>query len=137
MGEKLHTDPVHLGPFALHDVRFRLFCSAMASSAGYNSKDVVVCAAVRTPVGSFNGCLSSLKAHELGTLVIREVLRRGNVESRDVSEVIMGQVLSAGLSALARRFAVPLSPDINVRFSAVRLVYVRFTSESHRSKMPL
>ena len=47
-------------------------------------------------VGSFNGALSSLPAHELGSLVVREALNRVNVSSQDVSEVILGQVLTAG-----------------------------------------
>lgn len=79
-----------------HKVNLLGLADNMASSAGYNSEDVVVCAAVRTPIGSFNGCLSSLKAHELGTAVIKEVLSRGKVAASDVSEVILGQVINAG-----------------------------------------
>jgi acetyl-CoA C-acetyltransferase len=58
--------------------------------------DVVIAGAVRTPVGSFNGGLASLTAHELGEAAIREVLRRATVEPKEVSEVIMGQILAAG-----------------------------------------
>lgn len=47
--------------------------------------------------GSFNGALSSLPAHDLGTAVIQEVLKRGNVSPTDVSEVILGHVLTAGV----------------------------------------
>ena len=79
-----------------HKVNLFGWADNMASSSGYNSGDVVVCAAVRTPIGSFNGCLSSLKAHELGTAVIKEVLSRGKVAASDVSEVILGQVINAG-----------------------------------------
>jgi acetyl-CoA C-acetyltransferase len=57
--------------------------------------DVVITAAVRTPVGSFNGTLSSLSAHSLGEIVIREVLKRSKLEGREVSEVILGQILTA------------------------------------------
>ena len=46
--------------------------------------------------GSFNGALSTLPAHELGKIVIQEVLKRSNVSVADVSEVILGQVLTAG-----------------------------------------
>lgn len=58
--------------------------------------DVVITSAVRTPVGSFNGGLSSLPAHKLGEIVIKEALKRTNAEASDVSEVILGQILSAG-----------------------------------------
>ena len=57
--------------------------------------DIVIAAAARTPVGSFNGALSSLPASDLGTIVITEVLKRAGVAAEDVSEVIMGQVLTA------------------------------------------
>ncbi|XP_067013632.2 acetyl-CoA acetyltransferase, cytosolic [Anabrus simplex] len=56
----------------------------------------VIVSAVRTPIGSFNGALSSLKAHELGTIVIKEALARAKVQPSEVDEVIMGQVLIAG-----------------------------------------
>lgn len=46
--------------------------------------------------GSFNGGLSALPAHELGAAVIREVLRRAGLAPAEVSEVILGQVLTAG-----------------------------------------
>ena len=58
--------------------------------------DVVIVSAVRTPVGSFNGALSSLPAHELGKIAIQAAVERAGVAAADVSEVIMGQVLQAG-----------------------------------------
>lgn len=57
--------------------------------------DVVIVSAVRTPIGSFNGSLSSIPAHDLGSTVIREALRRSKVKPEEVSEVILGQVLTA------------------------------------------
>jgi acetyl-CoA C-acetyltransferase len=60
------------------------------------SDDVVIVSAARTPVGAFNGSLSGLPAHELGKVAIQEALRRAGVESGRVSEVIMGQILTAG-----------------------------------------
>ncbi|MFG1480187.1 acetyl-CoA C-acetyltransferase [Xanthobacter sp. V4C-4] len=57
--------------------------------------EVVIVAAARTPVGSFNGALSPLPAHELGAIVIKEVLERAGVPAEAVSEVILGQVLTA------------------------------------------
>ena len=58
--------------------------------------EVVIAAAARTAVGSFNGALSTVPAHDLGKTVIAEALARAGVDSEDVSEVIMGQILSAG-----------------------------------------
>src|SRR2546423_14953057 len=53
--------------------------------------EIVIAGAVRTPIGAFNGGLASLPAHKLGEIAIAEVLRRAQVEPRDVSEVIRGQ----------------------------------------------
>ena len=58
--------------------------------------DIVIVSAARTPVGAFNGALSSLPAHELGKAAIQEALKRAGVEGGRVSEVIMGQILTAG-----------------------------------------
>src|SRR5438477_886594 len=58
--------------------------------------DIVIVSAARTPVGAFSGALSSLPAHELGKIAIQEALTRDGVEGGRVSEVIMGQILTAG-----------------------------------------
>jgi len=58
--------------------------------------DVIIASAARTPVGAFNGGLSSLPAHQLGALAITEVLKRAGVDPKEVSEAILGQVLTAG-----------------------------------------
>ena len=58
--------------------------------------DDVIVSAVRTPVGSFNGALSSLPAHDLGKIVIQAAVERAGITVADVGEVIMGQVLQAG-----------------------------------------
>ena len=58
--------------------------------------EVVITGAARTPVGSFLGSLSSMAASELGAIAITEALSRAGVSPEDVSEVIMGQILSAG-----------------------------------------
>lgn len=60
------------------------------------SESVVIVSAARTPVGSFNGALSSLAAHELGAIAIKEALSRAKVDASDVDEVVFGQILSAG-----------------------------------------
>jgi acetyl-CoA C-acetyltransferase len=57
---------------------------------------IVIASAARTPVGSFNGSLGSLPAYKLGEVAIRAALQRANVAPGDVSEVILGQVLTAG-----------------------------------------
>jgi acetyl-CoA C-acetyltransferase len=59
------------------------------------SDDVVIVSAARTAVGSFNGALSALPAHELGKTVIKAALERANVDPAEVSEVILGQILTA------------------------------------------
>ncbi len=58
--------------------------------------DVVIVSAARTPVGSFNGALSSVPANQLGQTAIKGALGRAGVAAEDVSEVIMGQILQAG-----------------------------------------
>ena len=58
--------------------------------------DVVIVAAARTPIGAFNGGLSSVPAHYLGQVAIEEAMRRADVAPDEVDEVIMGQILAAG-----------------------------------------
>jgi acetyl-CoA C-acetyltransferase len=58
--------------------------------------EVVIASAARTPVGTFNGALSALPAHDLGTIAIKEAMKRAGVEPGQVDEVIMGQILTAG-----------------------------------------
>jgi acetyl-CoA C-acetyltransferase len=61
-----------------------------------NGIDVVITSAARTPVGAFGGALSKLPAHQLGKVAIVEALKRAKVDPAEVSEVIMGQILTAG-----------------------------------------
>src|SRR5882724_536969 len=58
--------------------------------------DIVIVSATRTPVGAFNGAFANLAGHELGKVAIQESLKRAGVEGKDVSEVILGQILTAG-----------------------------------------
>lgn len=60
-------------------------------------KEVVILSAVRSGIGKFFGSLSNFKAPELGSLVIREALKRGGISPDEVDEVIMGNVLQAGV----------------------------------------
>ena len=69
--------------------------------------ETVIVAAVRTPVGSYMGSLSSLKGPELGAIAIKEAIVKANIKPEDVSEVIMGCVLPAGMGqAPARQAAI-------------------------------
>jgi acetyl-CoA C-acetyltransferase len=61
-----------------------------------NNSSIVIASAARTPVGSFSGALASLPAHELGKVAISAALERAGLKPDDVSEVILGQVLTAG-----------------------------------------
>ncbi len=67
--------------------------------------DAFILAGVRTPIGKFLGGLSTLSAPELGALVIREALRRSGVDPTRVADVIMGEVLSAGVGQAPARQA--------------------------------
>ena len=58
-------------------------------------EDIVIVSAARTPVGSFNGAFASVPAHRLGEVVVRGALERAKVAPDEVSEVILGQVLTA------------------------------------------
>jgi acetyl-CoA C-acetyltransferase len=58
--------------------------------------DIVIVGAVRTPIGAFNGAFGSVPAHELGKIAIKAAIDRAGVEAPRVSEVIMGQILTAG-----------------------------------------
>lgn len=61
-----------------------------------STPSIVIASAARTPVGSFNGALSSVAAHDLGAIAIKAVLERAGVEAGEVDEVILGQILTAG-----------------------------------------
>lgn len=70
-------------------------------------KEAVIVSAARTPVGSYLGTLSSKKGPELGAIVIKEAVKRAGIKPEDVSEVIMGCVLPAGMGqAPARQAAI-------------------------------
>jgi len=73
---------------------------------GYFMIEVVIASAVRTAVGSFGGSLKGIPAVDLGALVIKEALKRANVNGELVDEVIMGNVLQAGLGQNPARQSV-------------------------------
>lgn len=69
-------------------------------------EEVFIVSGVRTPIGSFNGSLSTFKATELGAMVITEAIRRAGLAKEQVDEVIMGNVLPAGLGQNPARQAI-------------------------------
>ena len=72
-----------------------------------NPKDIVIVSAKRTPIGSFQGNLSSISASELGSVVIKAILDETGIDPNIIDEVIMGNVLSAGQGqAPARQAAI-------------------------------
>ncbi len=62
-----------------------------------NIDDVVIISGCRTPVGKFQGSLSDLSAPQLGAIVVREAVKRANLDPKQIDECIMGNVVSAGL----------------------------------------
>ena len=78
-------------------------------------RDVVICSAVRTAIGSFGGTLKSVPAVDLGAAVIKEALSRANISGEVIDEVIMGNVITAGLGQNpARQAAVKAGLPIEV-----------------------
>jgi len=80
-----------------------------------NSNDVVIISACRTPIGKFQGSLSDFTAPQLGAVVVREAVKRANLDSKLVDECIMGNVVSAGLGQNpARQAAIygGLTPEV-------------------------
>ena len=80
-------------------------------------EEIVITGAARTPVGSFNGSLKDLSASDLGQAVIRENVERSHLSGNEVSEVILGQVLTAGAGQNPARQAA-LNAGLPVEVSA-------------------
>ena len=86
-------------------------------------KEVYIISAVRTPIGSFGGSLSSLSATQLGSAAIKGALSKANVDAKEVEEVFMGNVVSAGLGqAPARQAALGAGIGTNVPCTTVNKV---------------
>jgi acetyl-CoA C-acetyltransferase len=85
--------------------------------------NVVIVGAVRTPIGSFLSSLSGLTAPQLGSLVIQEAIKRAGIGNEDVDEVIMGNVLSAGIGqAPARQAALGAGLPVSVECMTINKV---------------
>src|SRR4029453_18656438 len=71
-----------------------------------SQKEVVLCSAVRTPIGTFQGGLSSFSASDLGGVVVAEAGKRAGAKPEDVERVILGNVLPAAMGQAPARQAV-------------------------------
>lgn len=80
-------------------------------------RDVVITGAVRTPVGKFGGTLKDIPAPELGAIALREAVKRSGIDAGELDEVIMGNVVQAGLGQNPARQAMILA-DIPVEVPA-------------------
>ena len=79
-----------------------------------NNKNVVITSATRTAIGAFEGSLKHMQGHELGSIVIKEVLKKSRLKPKDVDEVIMGQVLTAAAGQNpARQAAIKAGIPVN------------------------
>ena len=83
------------------------------------SKEVVIVGAIRTPIGTYKGSLKDIKSHHLGSIVIKEVLKRSKFDKDEIDEVIMGQVLTAGAGQNPARQAavnadIPISKPAHI-----------------------
>src|SRR5271166_3563581 len=88
-----------------------------------NMEDIVIVSAARTPVGSFNGALSSLPAHELATVAVKSAFERAKISPAEVDELILGQILAAGEGMGPARQAARAAgiPDEKTAFSINQL----------------
>ncbi len=82
-------------------------------------KEVVIVSAVRTPIGTYKGSLRTIKSHHLGSIAIKEALKRSKFNKDEIDEVIMGQVLTAGAGQNPARQAaihagIPLSKPAHI-----------------------
>ena len=83
------------------------------------SNDVVITAALRTPIGTYKGSLKGLSADKLGALAIKEAVYKSKLKSDDIDEVIMGHVLTSGLGQNPARQAsihagIPVSKPAHI-----------------------
>ena len=60
-------------------------------------KSIVITSAVRTAIGTYNGSLKDIQGHDLGSVVVKEVIEKSKLKSNDIDELIMGQVLTGAV----------------------------------------
>lgn len=86
-------------------------------------REVVIASAVRTPVGSFGGALKDVSAADLGALVIKEAVNRAGIKGELVDEVLMGNVIQAGLGQnIARQSTVKAGLPVEVPAMTINMV---------------
>ena len=79
-----------------------------------NEKSIVITSAMRTAIGTFCGSLKNMQAHELGSVAVKEVIKKSNLQPNDIDELIMGQVLTGGAGQNpARQAAISTGLPIN------------------------
>src|SRR3546814_5660029 len=96
--------------------------------------DVVIASAARTPIGSFNGALSSLPASDLGKVAISAVLERATVAPAEVDEVVLGQILIAGTGQNPARQAA-VAAGVPFEQTAYQINQLCGRSEEHTSEL--
>ena len=82
-------------------------------------KEVVIVSAIRTPIGTYKGSLKNIKSDQLGSIVIKEVLKKSKFTEDEIDEVIMGQVLTSGAGQNPARQAavnagIPISKPAHI-----------------------
>ena len=86
-------------------------------------REVVIASAVRTPIGSFGGALKDVSAADLGALVIKEAINRAGIKGETVDEVLLGNVIQAGLGQnIARQAAVKAGLPVEVPALTINMV---------------
>ena len=86
---------------------------------GNNSNGVVIISAIRTPIGTYKGSLKKMRSDQLGSIVIKEILKQSKFSKDEIDEVIMGQVLTAGAGQNPARQAainagIPISKPAHI-----------------------
>ena len=83
------------------------------------SNEVVIVSALRTPIGTYKGSLRNMRSDKLGSIVIKEVLKKSDFDKEEIDEIIMGQVLTAGCGQNPARQAainagIPISKPAHI-----------------------
>ena len=86
---------------------------------GNKSKEVVIISGIRTPIGTYKGSLKNVRSDQLGSIVIKEVLKKSKFSADEIDEIIMGQVLTAGAGQNPARQAainsgIPISKPAHI-----------------------
>ena len=95
-------------------------------------REVVIASAVRTAIGTFGGSLKDIPAVDLGALVIKEAVNRAGIKPELVNEVVMGNVIQAGLGQnVARQSAVKAGLPIEIPAMTINMVCGSGLSKRH------